>query len=656
MQSATRDLESSAEYDRDRKSESPEGSEHGNDVHHDAVHITEGVRRMEAVAEMGYATKEGRVQLYTIAAAIFITNADRIVCIVLLHRASQQMYWMYCQQSSTTYNYSVWATSSFADHSGGIAALNIATGIISSVVAPFLAKMADVWSRVWLCWVALISYTVGFIIILKSPTLAAYVVGNVFTAIGGSGLGLLSSILAADLVPLKFRGLAQGILSAPYIVIPWYTAEIVNALANDNNWRWGYGMYSIIMPVIMIPCTLVLVWLEWKAKKHGIITAASSGQSRLEAAAAAEKEGRTDNTLVAVKPSLPLGRRLLLAWQELDGMGLLLLGFAWSLILLPFSLYSTAKGGYSNPSLIAMFCVGGVLLFSYVGWEWKFAVFPSAPKRLLVNRTFMTAIVIDFIYELAGYMQLQYLSSYVYIVTDYNSREWTYYSNTLTVALCAGGVLAGVIQYYTRRYKFLQIAGLALKIVGYGLLVDRNGVHDTARLVLSQVFTGIGGSFSVVGSQVGSQASVPHQDVALAISLLQLWTAVGAGVGQAVAVAVWSNRMPGNLAHYMPASVNSTQIETFFSDITTIKEYDYSSPIRQGAIKAYEATVFPLWAGALGLSFIPLICACFQSNFYLGDAQNAYDHKDATGKVVQEKEGRHVKAEGWRRVMRFWDL
>ena len=39
-------------------------------------------------------------------------------------------------QASTTSSYSVWATSDFATHSGGLAALQIATSIISSVSNP----------------------------------------------------------------------------------------------------------------------------------------------------------------------------------------------------------------------------------------------------------------------------------------------------------------------------------------------------------------------------------------------------------------------------------------------------------------------------------------------------------------------------------------
>lgn len=71
-------------------------------------------------------------------------------------------------------------------------------------------------------------------------------------------------------------------------------------------------------------------------------------------------------------------------------------------LLLPFSLSAYAKDGYKNPSLIAMFVVGGVCLIGYGFWEAYGAKFPSAPGRILKNRTVITAIIIDVIYLLAG--------------------------------------------------------------------------------------------------------------------------------------------------------------------------------------------------------------------------------------------------------------
>lgn len=76
--------------------------------------------------------------------------------------------------------------------------------------------------------------------------------------------------------------------------------------------------------------------------------------------------------------------------------------FAFQL-LLPFSLYGGAKGGFHNQSLIAMIAVGAVCLLAYPIYEWKFAKFPSMPKRVLFNRSFATAILINVVYFLVRF-------------------------------------------------------------------------------------------------------------------------------------------------------------------------------------------------------------------------------------------------------------
>ena len=83
--------------------------------------------------------------------------------------------------------------------------------------------------------------------------------------------------------------------------------------------------------------------------------------------------------------------------------------------------------------MIAMLVVGAILLVAYVLYERFLATVPSFPRRLLYNKTFMSAysvkyvlspilnrvtvaIVIDFFYLMAGNLRSLYLSSYTYIV------------------------------------------------------------------------------------------------------------------------------------------------------------------------------------------------------------------------------------------------
>lgn len=149
------------------------------------------------------------------------------------------------------------------------------------------------------------------------------------------------------------------------------------------------------------------------------------------------------------------------------------------------------------------------------------------------------------------------------------------------------GLFAGLLFRLTHRYKYIQIIGLIIKLVGLGLLVKKDGPRGTARLVMSPLLIGAGGAFSVVASRVASQASVPHQDVALVISVLSLWSKIGTSIGSAVAASVWADMMPGQLRANLPDSVSDAQVAKFFGNIRAIRAYDMNSEIRQGAITAY---------------------------------------------------------------------
>lgn len=594
-----------------------------------SIKQTVGVSKMEAVARVTQG-KAGRKYLIGIALAVYACN------------------WVYSMEGSTTYSYAIWATSDFGEHSGGLAALNIATGIISSVCTPFLARFADVFGRGQVYAVGLACYVVGFIIIAASPNLSAYIIGNVLQSIGGATVSLMNAILCADLLPLKWRGMGLGLLSTPYLATVWYTSSIAEALGTDKNWRWGYGMYCIIMPVIMGPAIWVILSLERKARKQGYIE-----EIQANAQVGDEKAAQMATEQMNA-PKAPIKTRAVQIFHEMDTVGLLLLAFGWSLLLLPFSLAGGADHGYANRSLIAMFVVGAVCLMMYAAWEIFYAKYPTAPKRLFRNRTFIMGIIINWIYMVAGYMNLTYVYSYTYIITDFNDRTQNYYNNVLTMGLCSFGVVAGLVYRYTHRYKIWQIAGLAVKIIGMGVFCNV-GTNQKGRLIVAQFLVGAGGAMSVVASQIAVQASVPHQDVALVISLLGLWTAIGAGVGSAVSAAHWQANLPEALRRYVPTTIDDATITLWYGNIIAIKEYAIGTPERDGAIQAYQEVIGVLFKGALGISFVPLIAACFQTNYYLGDQQNSITNTDTAGRKVEVPAEDEKPKTTFQRILRLWD-
>jgi hypothetical protein len=230
----------------------------------------------------------------------------------------------------------------------------------------------------------------------------------------------------------------------------------------------------------------------------------------------------------------------------------------------------------------------------------------------------------------------------------------------LTLALCVFGVIAGLLQRWTHRYKAIQLFGLGLKLIGMGIMLDghRATINDAA-MVISLILIGAGGAMSVVGSRVASQASVPHQDVALAISLLSLWSKVGSAIGSAIVAVIWSSQMPSQLRRHLPDTATEEDVAAFFGDIKSIRTlYDIDDPMRRGAIEAYRHTLYYCIVPAVCLAFIPLVAACFQSNYYLGKQQNAVTNVGNDGLPLSKDDNHREKLSPPKNrkeaFLRFW--
>lgn len=108
-------------------------------------------------------------------------------------------------------------------------------------------------------------------------------------------------------------------------------------------------------------------------------------------------------------------------------------------------------------------------------------------------------------------MRAIYYSSYTYVITEWTTSEWGKFQNLSTIVLSLCGILAGIWLRITHRYKFLQLSGLFLRFGGMALTLYARGKNATTlNLIATQVCIYAGGSLSVVGSRVASQASVPQ--------------------------------------------------------------------------------------------------------------------------------------------------
>lgn len=238
-----------------------------------------------------------------------------------------------------------------------------------------MAKIANAFGRLEAFCISVFLYVVGYIQMAGSNNVKAFASAQIFYSAGSTGLQILQQIFIADTSDLLNRALWSSLPDIPFLITVWVGAPIANRLLAHTTWRWGYGIWTIVLPVAFLPLALALFLNMRKAMKTGQLSPSpGKGQSFVG------------------------GIRNL--WYELDIMGLLLLSAAFSLILIPCTLAQRAKGGWNNGSMIVMVVIGAVCLVLFPFWESssRLAPRPFLSLRLFRNRTVLAGCAIGFFY------------------------------------------------------------------------------------------------------------------------------------------------------------------------------------------------------------------------------------------------------------------
>lgn len=485
-----------------------------------------------------------------------------------------------------------------------------------------IAKVADVSSRGTAYVGVLIFYVLGYIVIASAPNVTIIAGGIVLYAVGYTGLQLLTQIIIADITTLAWRGLVVSLVSAPFLINAYIGPNISAAVLDSIGWRWGYIMFSILVPISLAPLIITLLWAERKAK---ILALLDSPKPRSRSISS--QRSLRHGSMIA---------RLLRSAEQLDLIGLTLLGFAVALTLLPLTISKNVNGGWKNGSIIAMFVMGIVLLVMFAVWDLRYASRPVIAPRFVRNRSVVCAALIGFFDFMSFFLTYTYLYSFVLVVKPWSLVNATYFIQVQSVALTFFGILAGLSMRFLHRYKYVLVIGLVIRLIGVAMMIhSRGGNASDTELVWTQILQGFGGGFAAVSSQVGAQASVHHADVAIITAVVLLLTEIGGAVGNACAGAIWSNTMPANLEKYLPWLTDEKRAELFGS-ITLAASYPLGDPVREGVISAYDDTMKIMVTIATVLSVIPVLLALAMPNWYLGDRQNAIDAADLTGRSVLE--------------------
>ncbi|KAF9065856.1 drug:h+ antiporter [Rhodocollybia butyracea] len=526
--------------------------------------------------------------------------------------------YVYSLDGQTTWIYQVYATSSFNQHSL-LGAVSTAQAIILACMKPVAAKIADTFGRAEAFTFLVFFYCLGYILLAACTNISTYAAGGIIYYVGYSCLEILIQIIIGDVTSLRWRSLLSSMYSVPFLV-NWAVASNISAdVLARSGWRWGYGMFAIIVPAALAPITVTLYWAQHRARKLGVVATNVGGEVDAP-------------RIVSDKPFFV---RLWHFLIDMDAVGLLIFAAGWACLLVPFTLVHGSLTTWSSPNIIAMLVCGGVILIALIPYEARIARVPVFPMTFFKNKTILFSAFIGFFDFVSFYLQYTYQYSFIFVTRDWSVVNQNYFAYTQSLSLTVFGILAGFVQAYTRRTKWLLTIGLCIRLLGVGLMIKSKGAHgSTGFLVICQVLQGLGGGIGAVSSQLLAQGSVRHQDLGTATAFVLLWAAIGNAVGSAIAAAIWRDYMPKQLATNLQGLLTSTQIEGIYASITTAVTYRTNEPVYEGIIKSYDYTMKILLVVATVISVIPVVLSFFVKDMYLSDRHNDVEDVNATGAIA----------------------
>jgi hypothetical protein len=379
-------------------------------------------------------------------------------------------------------------------------------------------------------------------------------------ALRSQGVSYCLTVFIADTSTLKNRALMLSFATSPYVITTWLGGPISQSVLQGPGWRWAFGIFTIIIPVVVIPLAALFLWNDRKAKKLGLIS----------------------STRVSWNPTT-----IKKFCVDVDLVGIIILTAGMALFLLPFSSWSYQAKKWESPMIICMIVFGFIFLLAFPIWEKYFAPVTFIPYDLLLDRTvFFAGIMFVFVFFNSAVWG-SYFGSMLQVVWGLSVTNASYVSSIYRVGSCLWCLVAvGPAIRWTGRFKWTAVwFALPLDILGVGLMIHfRQPGTNIGFIVMTQIMTSLAGGTIVIAGELAMMAPSDQQHMAVIIAVLNLFCSIGSAVGSTVSAAIWTGTFPENLAKYVPNNADTAKI---YGSLPVQLSYKWGSPERYGIAKAY---------------------------------------------------------------------
>ncbi|THH09058.1 hypothetical protein EW145_g2271 [Phellinidium pouzarii] len=489
----------------------------------------------------------------------------------------------------------------------------IGTSYLLSVCCftPLYGRLADIMGRKGAMLLALSLFGSGTILCGLAPSMEALIAARALAGMGGGGVMTVSSVAVTDLIPLKQRGLYQGMANILFGLgaglggplggwlndsFGWYVPEIhCKAGASDAYFAefQAIGLSRTGDRFRISICPLVRGTNTFFGKLQIPVLALST-------------------ILVITKVDIKLpdevqNQSLYEKVRRIDFLGSTTLVGTVGTLLLGFSLKSTEELPWSDPLIWGLFIASAVCGMAFVYVETHVAPYPVMPMHLIMRRTPLFVSLSNFFGSVAAFSVLYNLPLYFSAVRLTSSKDAGLHLLPHSVAISTGSVFAGWMMRRTGKLYFLTIASVAAATTATISICFWGDNTSTWHLWLDIVPQGFGMASLITTTLIAMIASVTKEDLAVATGITYLFRTTGQVIGVSLSGAVLQTVLLNTLREKITGPGAERIIEAVRHSTSIIPTLEPS--LQKAAVDSYARALSVVFICQAAANFLALLTA-----------------------------------------------
>ncbi|KXL46306.1 hypothetical protein M433DRAFT_144085 [Acidomyces richmondensis BFW] len=444
----------------------------------------------------------------------------------------------------------------------------IASGylIANAAIQPLSGKLTDIYGRRAGLIFASTFFAAGTLICGLATSGGMMILGRVVAGAGGGCLNTISTFVASDLVPLRKRGVWQGMGNIVY-GSGMGLGGVFGGFVHDRL-GWRYAFY-VQVPFIVIAGVAGCAMIHVPVKE-------------------------TNKAKV----------------RRVDFLGAFTLVTALVLLLLGLN-----SGGnivqWNHPLVYVSLPLSFVLLCFFIYVEDQIASEPVIPVRLLLNSSVMAACLTNWFMTMSVFSLIYYGPIYFQVVHGLTSTRAGTLFIPQSAGTAVGSLSCGMIMRATGRYRLLNIFVQLLHLTSCALILATFGTEVMAAAPFIYLFLeGVAYGSMLTITLIALISAVDHKYQAVITSASYAFRSTGSSIGITVASAVFQNvlkwRLFDRFGDIPGAGDEIRRIRDSVEEIRHLPEGWYN-----GVLAAHVEALNGVWSVVLGFAVVAAFASLF---------------------------------------------